>query len=389
MTPLTVNQDRVLKDIAELASFGGREDGGVDRVAGSAEDLAAREWLARRIQDAGLEAWTDKTGNVFGRQKDSSGPFVLTGSHTDTVPAGGRLDGAYGVIAALEALRVLHENGHPAAAAVEIVSFWDEEGVASGGGLHGSTALCNSDHILDVAAFVELHIEQGPRMERKGLSLAVVEGIVGIDRYTVTVRGEANHAGTTPMDLRTDAGRVAARIVGDMHEMALGVDSEMVVNVGVMEFHPGSPNVIPGEAQFVTELRAPTDELLVEAARQLEALCERHAGPEGCLATLERRSHKPVAEFDSDVLAVLSAACDRQPARVGHLSSYAGHDAGPMSAVVPTGMLFVPSSGGISHSPAECTPDASLVQGVQALLEALVDLERAFCRRPPASGRRR
>ncbi|MFF3553854.1 M20/M25/M40 family metallo-hydrolase [Streptomyces tsukubensis] len=381
MSSLTISGRRLMNDIKELATFGGREHGGVDRVAGSPEDLAARAWLVRRIEDAGLEGWTDATGNVFGRVRGSRAPWVLCGSHTDTVPAAGHLDGAYGTIAALEALRTLHEAGHPAAAAVMMVDFWDEEGVrpGSGGGLVGSTALRDSDSVRDIGAFVELHIEQGPRMEHAGLQLAVVDGIVGIDRYTVVVRGEANHAGTTPMDARADAGRAAARITGRLWEAVRTADETMVVNVGRMEFVPGSPNVIPGEACFVAELRAATQEALTEAERCLGKLVREICDEERCTARITQLSHKPVVRFDDAVRRALDTACRGRGVPVGHLSSFAGHDAGALSAKVPTGMLFVPSAGGVSHSPAEDTAPELLIQGAQVLLETVVELTGVFC----------
>lgn len=373
---LTINAGRLIDDLRELATFGGREAGGVDRVAGTPEDLAARAWLTQRISQAGLAAWTDEAGNVFGGRPDGHPPWVLTGSHSDTVPAGGHLDGAYGVIASLEALRTLHETGHPAAAAVQIVDFWDEEGVlpSSGGGLVGSTALRDSDRIRDFGCFVELHIEQGPRMERAGLQLAVVDGIVGIDRYTVTVRGQANHAGTTPMDARADAGRAAARIAGRLWEMAEAVDPTMVANVGRMEFEPGSPNVIPGKARFAVEFRARTEAALSEAARRLRAASQETAAVEHCSARVSQLSHKPVVCFDPATRQILHESCAATGAPTGHLTSFAGHDAGALSREVPTAMLFVPSCGGISHSPAEHTNDDLLVQGAQVLLDGLLAL---------------
>jgi beta-ureidopropionase / N-carbamoyl-L-amino-acid hydrolase len=179
---ISISPERLLGDLAELARIGGRPDGGVDRVAGSEADLEARLWLQERMRAAGLEARTDEVMNVFGRVPDSRGPWLLLGSHTDTVPAGGRLDGAYGVVAALEVLRALHEAGHEAAAAVEVVSFFDEEGALAGGGLRGSRFLAGSAHARELRGYLELHIEQGPRLEAAGLELAAVEGIVGIDR---------------------------------------------------------------------------------------------------------------------------------------------------------------------------------------------------------------
>jgi N-carbamoyl-L-amino-acid hydrolase len=385
MSSLRISDRRLLQDLAELATFGGREDGGVDRVAGSPADLESRKWLANQIRSAGLYAWTDDTGNVFGRQLGSRGPWLLTGSHTDTVPAGGRLDGAYGAIAAIEVLRTLHEADHPAAAAVETVAFWDEEGTlpVSNGGLVGSTALCVGEHIRDIRAFVELHIEQGPRMAEAGLELAAVDGIVGVDRYLLVVRGEANHAGTTPMRARADAGRAAAKIAAYLWETADEVDEHMVVNVGAMEFHPGAPNVVPGEARFTVEFRAQSEFSLLRALDRTEALVRRIGREQGCAVEVSRLSHKPVVRFDESYVDHVEQTCVRQGVPTGRLVSYAGHDASVLSSRTPTAMIFVPSIGGISHSPAEHTPDEQLILGAQVLLEMLVELDRAM---PKLSG---
>ncbi|MFI5587258.1 Zn-dependent hydrolase [Amycolatopsis sp. NPDC051758] len=371
----TVHAERLLGDLDTLASFGGRPDGGVDRVAGSAADREARAWLARRIEHAGLHAYTDKIGNVFGRTHAGPGPWLLVGSHTDTVPAGGRLDGALGVLAALEALRTLHESGHPAADLIEIVSFWDEEGASpdSPGGLIGSTALCASEHIRQISGYLELHIEQGPRLENSGLELAAVDGIVGIDRYRIEVCGAANHAGTTPMDARSDAARGAARVLAGVRAVALGLDPGMVANVGCLELRPGSPNVIPGAATMVVEFRAGGEESLAGAGAELGALVTRIVGEERCTATIERISHKPVTRFDPHLCDLVEAACSRTSPLTVRLMSYAGHDASVLSGHVPTGMLFVPSTGGISHAPQESTPDRLLVQGCQALYNTIAD----------------
>ncbi|HEY0638432.1 MAG TPA: Zn-dependent hydrolase [Pseudonocardiaceae bacterium] len=379
-----VSGHRLLDEIAELATFGGREDGGVDRVAGSAADLASRAWLADRIRAAGLESWSDETGNVFGNTASSTGPWLLVGSHTDTVPAGGRLDGAYGVLAGLEVLRTLHEAGHPAADVLRIVSFWDEEGAhpTSAGGLVGSRALCDSEHVKDLAAFLELHIEQGPRMYRAGTELAVVTGIVGIDRYAVTVRGEANHAGTTPMDGRADAGRAAARIAVRVRGIAQRIDPGMVANVGCVELWPGAPNVIPGEARVIVEFRCGSEASLTLAGSELEGLGAQMATAEGCTASFEALSRVPVTRFDTSLCDLLDRVCQRTGAPYSRLQSYAGHDAGPISHRLPTAMLFVPSTDGVSHSPREHTPDAQLVQGCQVLLDAVVAYHAAVAGTP-------
>lgn len=372
-----IRAERLLSDLDILATFGGRPDGGVDRVAGSPADLDARAWLGQRIEQAGLHTYTDEIGNVFGRTHAGGGPWLLLGSHTDTVPAGGRLDGAYGVIAALEVLRTLHEQGHPAADSVQIVSFWDEEGAAptSTGGLTGSTALCAGDSIRSISAYLELHVEQGPRMEAAGLDLAVVDGIVGIDRYRVTIHGAANHAGTTPMGFRADAGCAAAGVLTQVRELALGLDPDMVVTVGCLELIPGAPNVIPGTATMTIEFRAGDQVALDTAGDRLHTLASRVSAGERCSATVTRISRKPIVRFNKRVCDLVELACTRTSPLTGQLMSYAGHDAGVLSSCVPTGMLFVPSTGGISHAPQESTPAAQLVQGCRTLYSAVVD----FC----------
>ncbi|MER6722459.1 M20/M25/M40 family metallo-hydrolase [Streptomyces halstedii] len=371
-----ISAERLLRDLEVLATFGARPDGGVDRVAGSEADAAARAWLARRIEEAGLLAETDETGNVFARTRTATGPALLLGSHTDTVPAGGRLDGAYGVLAALETLRTLHESGHPAADGVRVVGFWDEEGARpdSAGGLTGSTAFVSGTGLRDIAAFFELHIEQGPRMHRAETDLTVVEGIVGIERHEIKLFGVPNHAGTTPMDDRADAGRAAARLVAGLTPRLAAIDPAMVFNVGFIEFLPGAPNVVPGQARLTIEWRSGRSAALNGASEELAAAVRSAADEEHCTATVERLSHKAITRFDDEVCKVLQDACVRTGGVFGgSLLSFAGHDASVLSAHVPTAMLFVPSTNGISHSPLESTPDRQLAVGCQALLRSVVD----------------
>lgn len=374
MTTPGISAERLLDDIAGFAKFGERPDGGVDRIAGSAADLQGRAWLLRRFREAGLTGSTDESGNVFAAVPDGEDRYLLTGSHTDTVPGGGRLDGAYGVIAALEVLRTLHENRHPAARRLRVAGFFDEEGARpdSPGGLIGSTAFARSAAIADVEAFIELHIEQGPRMEDAGVDLAVVEGIVGIDRYTVTMTGSANHAGTTPMGQRADAGMAAAGLATRVRQIASVTDPAMVVTVGFIEFLPGAPNVIPGEARLVVEWRSGSERALREVAAALRAAADEAAAAEGCTCDVVRISAKPVTVFDAALCDVLEQGCGRAGGARSRLFSYAGHDASVLAARVPTAMIFVPSTAGLSHNPKEDTPEPQLVRGAQALLESVV-----------------
>jgi N-carbamoyl-L-amino-acid hydrolase len=401
-----IDGDRLLADLRTLSTIGGQADGGVDRLAWSEADLAARRWFAERIREAGLEARVDEALNVFGHLPGSTGPWLLTGSHLDSVPHGGRLDGAYGAVAGLEVLRTMVESGDPLAAHVEVVGFADEEGVRFGTGLIGSLALTGEldldrlreerdwegvpirqviasagrevDRMLDaqqhrhaIAAFLELHIEQGPRMEADAVDLAVVTGIVGVHREQVRVIGTQNHAGTTPFPLRHDAGRAAARAAAGLRELVEAIDPEAVANIGVMQFDPGGVNVIPGRASFTLEVRhleqRVVDRIVETFNTNLETICAE----EGCRSETELLSWVPPARMDREQIALLEAACEELGRKPARLWSGAGHDAAILARHVPTGMLFVPSIGGVSHSPQENTSDEHLVLGAMALLRGV------------------
>ncbi|MBV7699281.1 M20/M25/M40 family metallo-hydrolase [Streptomyces sp. TRM70350] len=374
-SPLTqINSERLLKDINRLAQIGAGADGAIYRIAGNDADMAARDWIDKTMRVTGLHSYYDTTGNVFSRRLNTSGPWLLIGSHSDTVPAAGHLDGAYGVIAAMEVLRTLHEHDHPMADHVETVAWFDEEGVMEGskGGLTGSTALTRDPHVDDLFAYIELHVEQGPRMERAGLDLSPVTGIVGVRRYTVTVTGQANHAGTTPFELRQDAGRVVTRVAAELKRICQEADPASIGNAGVISFDPAAANVVPGAARVELEIRAGTDEILDAIERSLTDFLFLVATEEVCAADLERTSAKPAAVFDERVHGIVEEACRRHTDRCQPLVSYAGHDASVISTRLPTAMLFVPSTGGFSHSNREHTADEHLVLGTQALLDAVV-----------------
>ena len=371
-----VSGERLLADLRTLAAIGGRPDGGVDRLAGSPADLEGRLWLRRTMQEAGLKAWADEVNNVFGTAPGASAPRLLVGSHTDTVPAGGRLDGAYGVIAALEVLRALQLASHPAASRMEMVSFHDEEGASGGGGLTGSRALLKHPHIREISRYLEIHIEQGPVLNAAGDEIAVVEGIVGIRRLDVTMAGEANHAGTTPYSARHDAGAAAAKVAWQVREILRTTDPDMVGNVGVISFEPGSPNVVPGKARLVVEMRSMSTETLDRAQAALSVAARAAAAEFACETSVEDGLVSEPVRMDPATVEALVRVCERSGKPWRLMPSGAGHDAGAMASAVPTGMLFVPSRDGVSHSPLEHTDDHLLVQGCRVLLEAVLELVR-------------
>ena len=401
-----VDAERFLEDLRAFSRIGGRPDGGLDRLAWSEADLEGRRFIGRRMREAGLEVRTDEALNVFSHLPASRGPWLLLGSHADSVPRGGRLDGAYGVIAALEVVRALTESSDPLAPRVEAVAFADEEGVRFGEGLLGSEALAGevdvqrlrsaSDwegvpalevfraagvdldripdagrHMAEVSAYLELHIEQGPRLEEAGQDLAVVTGIVGVARRHVTIEGEQNHAGTTPFRLRRDAGRAAARAVAGLRELVQGVDADAVANVGAIRFDPGGINVVPGRAEFDLEVRhleaAVVDRVLDAFEARLREIC----AAEGCRASTAVRSSVPPARMDPKLMEALERACRASGRPFTRIPSGAGHDAQVMARHVPSAMLFVPSKRGISHAPEEDTSDEHLVLGVRTLLQAV------------------
>jgi N-carbamoyl-L-amino-acid hydrolase len=371
LTP-RISPERLAESLAELARIGGRPDGGVDRLAGSPADVEARQWLAARMRAAGLEAGLDEVNNVFGHPP-GAGPWLLLGSHTDTVPAGGRLDGAYGVMAALEVHQALATAGHPAAARIAVVSFHDEEGV-TGHGFEGSEHFCASAGLASISGYLELHIEQGPRLEAEGLDLGVVDAIVGIDRYEVAIIGQANHAGTTPFSYRRDAGRAAARFIGGLRELVQGVEPRMVANVGALQLEPGAPNVVPGAARFVLEVRCPEPAALGSARTLLEDELARLAREEGCQLEFTPQTSWPAMAMFPGYVAALERVAQRTGLPWRRLESGAGHDAEILARHVPAAMLFVPSHEGLSHSPREHTDDRLLAQGCQALLDGALEI---------------
>ncbi|MDQ6882935.1 MAG: Zn-dependent hydrolase [Candidatus Dormibacteraeota bacterium] len=401
-----INGDRLLSDLRDLSAIGGRPDGGVDRLAWSETDLEGRHWLAQRLRDAGFEVRIDEALNVFGHLDGAGGPFLLTGSHLDSVPVGGRLDGAYGAVAALEVLRTLKESRDPAVERVEVVGFADEEGVRFETGLIGSKALCGeldiamlrgrtdwtgvpipevlklarvdlermndaARHLKMVNRFLELHIEQGPRMDTSGTDLGVVTGIVGVHRQELRISGMQNHAGTTPMNVRHDAGRAAARVAVDLKGLVQAIDAEAVANVGMMRFEPGAVNVVPGEAILTIEVRHLDKGVVRQIVRRFEERVAEICAEESCRFEAKLLSSVPGATMDAAIMAALDEVCEATGRPHRRLWSGAGHDAQVLAHHVPTGMLFVPSRKGVSHAPGEQTDEAHLVLGARALLGAV------------------
>jgi allantoate deiminase len=330
-----------MERLEQLYAIGGGP--GANRIGYSLEEDEAHALARGWLEEAGLEIEVDDAGNLFGRAWEA--PGVWTGSHLDTVPQGGKFDGALGVVAAIEAV----ERAGRGTVAV----FRDEER-----GCAGSRALAASGALPD--AFLEVHIEQGPRLALADAPLGVVTGIVGYARGEVVVEGRAGHAGTTPMDVRDDALCAAAELLLRFRDAAAAMDGA-VATVGRIEAEPGGVNVIPGRVRFSVDVRAPDQE-------QLDRLID--------LTGIGRAHAVPPTEMSPAIRAVLGAELEALGLPVLELASGAGHDAGVLArAGVPSGMLFVRSlNGGVSHSPDELTSVEDVGQAIEVLASALRDL---------------
>ena len=403
---LRVNRERLLASIDLLSTIGSTGDGGVNRPAYSDADLAAREHIRTAMRDAGLDVRIDAGGNTFGRRAGSGSetrPIVI-GSHTDSVPHGGRFDGALGVLAALEVARTLADADVGLAHPLEVVDFQNEEGgligskiatgrfdranlplqAASGFTLAEGIARLGGDvSRLDdakrapgsIAAYVELHIEQGRVLERANANIGVVEGLVGIRYWEVTFAGVASHAGTTPMIDRRDALLAAARFIDAVHSVVTSTPGRHVGTVGRLAVSPGGANVIPGRTVLTLELRDLEHAVMESLFEKLKARAKSIAAATGTRVELVPTVTNDPSPTDARVREAISEAA-RSLGLVPHLMvSGAGHDAQNMAALGPSGMLFVPSVDGLSHTPRELTVDDDVVNGANVLLATVLRLD--------------
>jgi allantoate deiminase len=379
-----------LEDAARI----GADAGGVSRFAWTPELAQANEWFLARLHALGLETQVDAAGNVIGRWDEGEGTAVLVGSHLDTVPRGGRFDGALGVLSALESVRTLKAEGVALKRPLWIVSFNDEEGSRFQTGMLGSRAFVGDLDLDDwrkrgvdeamsaagydferlpearavdrVGAYLEVHIEQGPVLEQEGIDIGIVTGIAGMLGFRVRLIGEANHAGTTPMAVRRDALAGAARVVLALREAALK-RGDITANVGVLTVTPGGFNVIPGVAEFTIDVRAGEPEVFSSLDALVLETLERVAGEEQLGVEVSETHRKPPTPLDPDLQDLLAESAAEVGASARRMPSGAGHDAMVLAKRVPAAMLFVPSRGGISHSPEEFTAPELCELGAKVL----------------------
>jgi beta-ureidopropionase / N-carbamoyl-L-amino-acid hydrolase len=398
---MQINYRRLLDDLRYLATFG-QVGSGVNRLSFTPEDRAARHWLLQRMTEAGLDARIDGIGNVYGQTKGVT-KAVLIGSHTDSVPKGGWLDGAMGVLYGLEIARARLEAGPHGDLGVDVISFADEEGTYRA--LAGSLSFCGqlSEAEIDAAknqqgktlrealneagyagrprvkldlsrhvAYLEGHIEQGPRLETEDKKIGVVTGIVGIRRVQVTCTGQADHAGTTPMHLRKDAGGALITCCHDlMQRFALVRGPNSVWNFGHIIFEPGAGNVVPSLARALVEFRDVSEATLDRMQAEIETAVAEANGRGGVSIQATELIRISPAEMNTNVAALIETVTHSRGVPSLRMPSGAGHDAMVLTRHIPTAMLFIPSIGGRSHDISEDTNEADICVGIDVLTDTI------------------
>ncbi|HXV60688.1 MAG TPA: Zn-dependent hydrolase [Vicinamibacteria bacterium] len=400
------NAERMEARIHALSRFGTNPEGGVSRVAFSDADIAGRAYIVGLMRDAGLDVRTDTAGNIIGRRAGGEDglPPILFGSHIDSVPGGGNYDGDVGVIGAIEAVELMNEHGIETRHPLEVVSFTDEEGYLTGsramvGSLtedamqvvthSGLTVRDGIRHVGgdpdrldqaarkpgDVTAYIELHIEQGAILDEKDIDIGVVEGIVGIRWWDVTVQGMANHAGTTPMDRRRDAMVSAAELTLAINRIANELEGRQVATVGQIQALPGAPNVVPGQVTMSLEIRDLEAAKMQKVFDLIEAEAGRIAGARSTPIDFDEIGNLPPAPTADLMRDIIATAADELGFSYLRMPSGAGHDAQDIAHIAPIGMIFVPSVGGISHSPQEFTSAQDMANGASVLLRTVLAVD--------------
>lgn len=403
-----VDGARLIAALAALAEIGATPDGGCRRLALTDEDKAGRDWLAARMRGLGMEVRIDAVGNMVGLLKGvEDGPAVVLGSHIDTVGSGGRYDGALGVLAGLEVVATLKERGAPLKRDLAVIAFSNEEGARFQPDMMGSCVWAGAESVAAMAAardangasfgdelrrigydgaeapgflkahrYFELHIEQGPVLEREGVEIGAVTGVQGITWLELDIAGEPRHGGTTPMEYRRDAGLLAARINVFAREATLRRPG-LLANMGAIRVEPGEVNVVPARVVCTLDLRHPDGAALDAGEREIRAFAERAAQEAGLGLAIRDLARFAPTPFDPAAVARVEAAAAGLGLSCRRIVSGAGHDAQLVARLCPTAMIFVPSIGGVSHNPAERTADADLVNGANVLLAVTLEAVEA------------
>jgi len=402
---LSIDSDRLMSRINALAEISPIEGGGNCRLALTDEDMHGRNLLVDWMRDCNLEISIDAVGNIIGIWNVGVGAPVMSGSHIDTVRTGGRFDGCYGVLAALEVIETCQQAGVTPDRPLAVGIFTDEEGARFAPDMLGSLVYVGGmplEEALDVIAidgaklgdelvrigysgvapcpgpvphaFVELHIEQGPMLEANGVRIGAVTSVQGISWQEVTIMGQSNHAGTTPMSLRHDPALVAAEITVFLRQLAKEMGGDQVCTVGKVDIHPNLTNVVAAKATITLDVRNTDDKLLKYAESKIAEYLQVVASAEGVkITTRELVRFEPVV-FDDRVIDCVEKIAKDQGNSVQRMPSGAGHDAQMLARVCPSGMIFVPSVKGISHNAAEFTETVDLIAGANILLHTMLSL---------------
>ncbi|MDF0555138.1 Zn-dependent hydrolase [Kamptonema sp. UHCC 0994] len=404
-----VNGSRLDRSIYQLAEIGKLPNGGVSRVAFTKEDLLARQLVQSWMIDAGMTVRIDTAGNIIGRYagRQEGTPALATGSHIDTVPVGGRYDGVLGVLAGIEVVRVLHENGIRLNHAIEVIVFTDEECTVIGCKAMAGNVLNDPEYYRrnddtpiqtcleqiggdwskiatakrnpsEISAFVELHVEQGGVLENTGDPIGVVKGIVGQYRYAVTVTGRPNHAGTTPMNMRKDALVAAAQMVLAVNKIGVETPGEQVATVGYFNVSPNAANTVPAKVDFKIDLRdlsqSHLDDLLGKIKQEFNAI----ASATQTEVVMTQTLHVLPTLAATQIQDAIAQVCQELNLSHYYLPSRAGHDAQEIGRFTDMGMIFVPSLAGISHAEDEYTSPEQCTEGANVLLQTFLKLDRLY-----------
>lgn len=402
-----IASERLWSNLMELAEIGAIDGGGVNRQALTTEEFDARALCISWAEAVGMSVAADDVGNLFFRISGTEPdlPIVMTGSHLDTQPTGGKFDGAFGVLAGLEAARAIVDSGMEHKRSIEIVAWLNEEGSRFAPGMMGSEAYVGARPLEEIKSvkdksgvsvadelarldarfpdieklpfgrevfcFVEAHIEQGPILEEESIPIGAVTGIQGVRRMRVKISGEEAHAGTTPYKLRKDAIEEASRSIERLYR-AFSDDDDMRFTVGMLTIEPNVPSVVASEVLYSIDLRHPDSETLSNAEQRVRDLVAETVST--CSAEVWCIAEADTIEFDETVIATIEQAANGLDFPCRRIFSGAGHDARQLSYFCPSGMIFVPSIGGISHNVAENTDRSDIVAGTKVLSETLIAL---------------
>lgn len=397
---MKINMDRLKKNILQVGEIGRKDGEGITRLAFSKEYYEAAKTLVKIMKEANLEVEVDPLGSVIGKKRGIRNdlPSIMIGSHLDTVKNGGLFDGALGIIAGLEAVNYINENNISINHPIEIVAFNGEEGSEMGGtfcsrvmmglqdpyepGLekklssYGLTIDDVKKSIRDpkeIGVFLEMHVEQGSNLYDKNISVGIVEGIVGITRYNVKVKGEANHSGTTPMNSRKDPMIGAAKIILEIERIAKEVGQPFVATVGVINASPGAVNVIPESVEFSLELRDLQQKNIDSVVARIKKFAQEIKEID-CEFNLNIK--KSSTKLDKKIVEAIRKSCTELNIPYQSMASGAGHDANAMSKKVDTGMIFVQSKYGKSHCPEEWTEWEDVENGMKVLIQTITNIDK-------------